>query len=1222
MNGGAATVGRPDVKRFSAGRVGGFFAASASWSRRALPALALALSVPAVLALSAGVARAEAPKLVPDGQFESEGALGVAVDQSTSESDPSRGDVYVAGFLTDRVEKGSSGELVPGRVNKFMPSGSPLTPPSPIGAAQFGYSGVAVNPVNGHVYALDAQTSEIDVYDSATGEPLSSFLVPASENFTFFFKWTVVGIATDSAGNVYVPVVPGNKVLEYDPATCPAAPEPCVPLKTFTGGSGAGALKGPTGVSVDPGGNLWVADNGNGRIEELSPADIPLGEIKSEEVKSVAVAHGDVFATVLNRADFCGAVEPPCSHLVEYSSTGTQLADLGAGEFEAQFHTSKREGGVALPDMVAVSESTGRVYVTEGVVEPVEGVHGRVFKFTPPVPPKLEGETAVEVGLSSAKLGAVVNPGGISAAYRFEYGTTAAYGHSVPFPEGDTGGGFQPRTVWAALSGLAPGTTYHYRAVVTGELGTPVVGEDRTFTTESSAQSACPNEQFRTRLSAALPDCRAYELVTPPNDFSAQAVKDICGNGGASCSVERTLASTFAAPAGNRLAFSTMDVFPGSQSGGHDYLATRGTAGWSSEDEIPPQNYYTREQPCTPLQPTAYSEDLSKFLFAASSGGICGLEPELIGGEPRAGTRNLYLRDNTTGAYQLINLTPSGALPADAEFLAASVDFSHVVFTEEAMLTPDALAGAKNLYEWSAGRLQLVSLLPNGTPVVGAFTSISSDGSRVLFTADGDLYARVHGSETVQLDASQAAGPGADGAFIAASADGSRVLFTDDASAALTADTVPASGTNLYLYDFYAPADQRLTDLTPVKSVGAAAFAGLSKDGSRVIFTDDASAALTPDTVPSSGTNLYLYDSAAPAAKRLTDLTPAGHAEVQRVMAVGEDGSSVYFVAAGVLTGSQVNQRGEAAVSGHPNLYLSHGAATTFITTNGPGGEDRAKVSANGAFLAFESSLSPTGYDNVDQSTGKPDPEIYLYAAAANTLACASCDPSGAPPTAGGAGAQGGTGASGKAFEGRRARNLTENGRLFFDSNEGLLPSDTNGISGCSAAATGQPSCTDVYEFEPTGVGTCAEPAGCLSLLSTGTSPRGTFFIDASASGEHVFIRELQKLVPADTQEDAATVYDVRVDGGFPESAVPPLCTTADACRAATAPQPLFPSAGVGTAAVFGEDNLAPRLPAVKTAVKLKKCKKGYVKKQGKCIKAKKGKRARKARKTNRKGSR
>ena len=169
----------------------------------------------------------------------------------------------------------------------------------------------------------------IFVYDPNTGASLSSFEVPASRNFDGFF--TDVQIAADSAGNVYVPVVPENEVLEYSPTG--------TLLKTFTG-SGAGALKEPTGVAVDSSGNLWVADSGNNRIVELDSSGAPVEvngkpvEIESEGVSSVALdGHGDVFALVDNSADPCGAENSPCLHLVEYSSEGGQLADVGAGNF-------------------------------------------------------------------------------------------------------------------------------------------------------------------------------------------------------------------------------------------------------------------------------------------------------------------------------------------------------------------------------------------------------------------------------------------------------------------------------------------------------------------------------------------------------------------------------------------------------------------------------------------------------------------------------------------------------------------------------------------------------------------------------------------------------------------------------------------------------------------------------------------------------------------------
>jgi sugar lactone lactonase YvrE len=1184
----------------------------------------------ALLALSAGVAHAEAPRLIPDGQFESQGALGVAVDQSSSASDPSRGDLYVAGF--GGIVQGKEQQVFFGRVNKFGALGNLLSPPSPIGEGlTFGYGGAAVNPVNGDVYALDAVGSAIDIFDPVSGSPVGSvpaFPVEPSGNFAVFGGLTVVGIAADSEGNVYVPVVPKNEVLEYSPTTGEV-------LKTFTGGSGSGALKRPTGVAIDPAGNLWVADTGNNRIEELTPTGepVPHGVIAAEGVGSVAVdAHGDVFAIVSNSRDFCGAIKSPCSHLVEYDPSGAQVADLGAGVIGAKQFSPEQGSGhqhEPVPDMVAVSDATGEVYVSEAVflTSPGEST-GRVLKYRPPVAPTVEGESAVEVGASKAKLGAAVNPGGLGASYRFEYGTTTSYGSSVPFPEGDTGAGFTSRTVWAGVSGLQPGTMYHYRVVVAGALGEPVVGSDQTFTTATAA--GCPNEAFRTGFSANLPECRAYELVTPPNKDSAQPDKSTGGNGAGELGLDETLKDNRAAADtegnGNGLVFRAEDVLPGSPGAGQDYVTTRGSGGWSSQNVFPPTDYYGNQCPTTLLvgaRGGAFSEDLSKTIVTLQSAGQpCGVDPELVSGEPRGpGLENLFVRDNATGTYQLIDVTPEGVAPATPSLLGESPDFTRIVFSEQAQLTPGAPAGVVDVYEWSAGHVVLATVLPDGTPVPGSFAGISADGSRVFFTAGGGLYARVDGSETVRLDASQAGGAGGGGTFRKASHDGSVVLFSADASAGLTSDTVPGSGPNLYRYESHAPAGNRLTDLTPVAHAVAPAVGGISKDGSIVFFTDDASAGL-PETVPGSGPNLYRYESG-----HLTDLTPAAPAEVQSVLGVSEDGSSVYFSAEGVLT-SVPNQHNELPKAGQGNLYRSRRGGTAFIAGGGAG---HFRVSANGGFLLFESSRKLTSYDNLNPDTGTPATELYLYDAATNSLACASCNPSGEPPTAfkirGKSPEAGGPDSEGGAIEaggnGRVApRQLSENGQVFFDSAEGLLPADTNGKVGCPSVS-GFPACTDVYEFEPDGVGRCADPAGCMSLISTGTGALETFLVDASPNGNDVFIREFQKLVPRDTQEGAPSLYDVRVNGGFPEPAPPPPCATPEACRSAPTPQPTLFSAPASQTFSGAGNLLAPPPPTGKQPVKPKKCRKGYVKKNNKCVKAKKGKKATKTnRRTNRKGRR
>jgi predicted lipoprotein with Yx(FWY)xxD motif len=72
--------------------------------------------------------------------------------------------------------------------------------------------------------------------------------------------------------------------------------------------------------------------------------------------------------------------------------------------------------------------------------------------------------------------------------YRFEYGTTAAYGTSVPVPDGDAG--VQSiANVAQTITGLTPNTVYHYRLVASNEGG---MGESPDATFNSSEVGASP----------------------------------------------------------------------------------------------------------------------------------------------------------------------------------------------------------------------------------------------------------------------------------------------------------------------------------------------------------------------------------------------------------------------------------------------------------------------------------------------------------------------------------------------------------------------------------------------------------------------------------------------------------------------------------------------------------------------------------------------------------
>jgi streptogramin lyase len=1063
-----------------------------------------------VFGLCGSLARATVPRLISDGSFPATLPVGVAVHQSG-------GDVYVAAFFSADI-------------NKFDASGGLIAPPSPFGEGNF--SSAAVNPANGDVYVLGAsEPTVIDTYDPGTGTLLSSFRVPASKNEPSF-EATFVQIGVDSAGDVYVPVVPQNEVLEYKPSECPALPEPCTltPLKTFTDG---GALKGPTGVAVDSSGNLWVADTGSNRIEELDPAGNPVevdGKpvvIKSEGVQDAIAldGRGDVLAIVKNGVDFCGSAASPCSHLVEYDAAGVQVEDVGAGSFEFDAGACSFPTCVALPPMVAVNEATGRVYVTDANAK-------KVWIFALPALPRVEKELSVEVGTSEAKLGALVNPGGVETSYRFEYGTTTAYGQSAPLSEGSVGEGLTSHVVWAGASGLASGTTYHYRVVATNEIGPPVVGPDQTFTT----QAACPNEALRGGFSAALPDCRAYELVTATTDTSVQII------GGEA-----------AAPDGDAIAFSTHEPLPGAPTGGNFYVATRLPGGWSSEDLIPLESYTGAICVSHSNVVKGYSDELSSALLvfghdtrASEPGGSetekqeCNAEGlQVVEGEP-VGYQNLLLRDNATGAFRLVNPVPPGVTPADANFKGASSDLSHVVFGERAPLTSGAPAGVEDLYEWDEGVLRLLTVLPDGAPTQGSLAqaasgspAISADGSCILFTSasGGALYARIDGERTVQVDESQGPGASGGGSLQAMSVDGSKVLFLDENR--LTADSTAAAGAP-DLYECVLP-----------------------KGASRCELTD------------------------------LTVAKTGEHADVSSVSALGSaDSSHVYFVAKGVLASnkreyvdSEGNNIVEEAKNGQDNLYLWNGATTTFIATLTEGDSGAGRVSPNGEWFAFGSLKTLTGYDNTPSGGGAVN-ELFLYDAGSKQLVCASCNPSGEAPIAG----------AGANLASLAQRPLSGGGRLFFETSEALVPSDTNNQ-------------LDVYEYED----------GQLSLISSGTSPAGSSFIDASENGDDVFFLSRQQLVRQDTEEEARVIYDARAGGGMPAPSSPPPCTTADACRTPVSPQPsLF---GAPSSAMFsGAGNLLPAevKPKAKPKPKPAKCKRGFVKKKGRCVK-KRPKQARKS---------
>jgi hypothetical protein len=137
------------------------------------------------------------------------------------------------------------------------------------------------------------------------------------------------------------------------------------------------------------------------------------------------------------------------------------------------------------------------IAATQGIAYPVwtdnSTGEGEAFTFVSQVQsPQAPGVTtggASGVGQTSATVNGTVDPNGQSTTYHFEYGTTTGYG--TPTPDANAGSGPNAGPVSADLSGLAPGTPYHYRLVATNSSGT-TLGNDATFNTLSPPPPGTP----------------------------------------------------------------------------------------------------------------------------------------------------------------------------------------------------------------------------------------------------------------------------------------------------------------------------------------------------------------------------------------------------------------------------------------------------------------------------------------------------------------------------------------------------------------------------------------------------------------------------------------------------------------------------------------------------------------------------------------------------------
>ncbi|MGC2374391.1 MAG: hypothetical protein WA484_11010 [Solirubrobacteraceae bacterium] len=660
-----------------------------------------------------------------------------------------------------------------------------------------------------------------------------------------------------------------------------------------------------------------------------------------------------------------------------------------------------------------------------------------------------------------------------------------------------------------------------------------------------ASADSCPNAVFRNGPSSRLPDCRAYEMVTPPYKEGYPVY------------VTLGVASPTLSSDGSRVEGESIGAFAGTEDskfsgygayfvGGGLYTFTRGLEGWGTMAISPPPSQY--EQAYSPFS----SASLSESLWVAST----PAQKEAVVNEKAGRAVDFYVR-SLNGPLSVVGpvAPPSvdlAAFPREYYVFrgASSNDLSDVFFSMSGVRWPGdrTVPGGESVYEY-VGTGNLEPLLVGVSGGQGSESLISKCGTSLDrglgIGREAGRYPPISGGAK---DVTTALG--------AISDDGDTVLFTPTPCGSFPVVQEIYARIDNGLPDAHTvaisePSEEDCVVCDTVKTARQNAVpVSMSRDGSRVLFMTS-----QPLLGGDSSNNLYEYDFAGEPEARIVRVS-AGDSSVSNPVAgvenavnVSPDGSHVYFYASGVLTKTR-GVLGQEAQAGQSNLYLYERDAqypdgrTVFIA---PHTDVHAVsyVSQNGRFVLFESSvhLTPDDLSSV--------PQEFEYDSETGSIVRVSIGQDGYNDN-------GNTGSVTKAL-------VANDGAVFFESKNPLVPEAVNGAP-------------DVYEYRD----------GSVSLISDGqdTHSQPGVLDYISPSGMDVFFSTYDQLVPRDidAQEDT---YDARVDGGFPEASVAPPCE-GDACQGPLSGSPVLLSPGSEFQAGGENATAAPSPPPVVVAAKSK----------------------------------
>jgi hypothetical protein len=1069
-------------------------------------------------------------------------------------------------------------------VDEFAPSGEYV---SQIDAATSGDStfdpvAVAVNS-SSDVYVASGSLIE-EFAPSGAGAPIAQ--LDGAETGRFSPQW----LAVDASGDVIASS--GRSVYEFAPAGK-------LLTRFATTQTPQGSSFSPTAVAVTTGGEVYIANQkGPQSVARFSASGRYLSEFDGSEKPhqsffpaalavnaqdEVYVAYAESAAGVLfvdlfskaapaippvasistvtavsaNSATVEGQVTPngwPTTYRLEDSTDGVHWV--------SHEQASAGEGTTALPVSQTLTGLLGNTtYHVRLVAASAAGEDTDETTLTTLTsPPRIFGAVASDVTATKALLRATIYPEGQPlTTYRFEYGPTAAYGTIAPLGEGQLSGA--PTQVSQELTGLLPSTTYHFRVVAANGVGAPTATPDQTFTTlapgEGEPVGSCPNEALRvqsaiapqlgTPYSAQLPDCRAYELVTPPfksNNYIIPGAQAGAGEGEYVESFEKGASGTTAISSGGSsllqesltslaAAGSDVDLNP------TFYEIQRGPSGWSTSSLTPPAALFpvSRDDFASPADVGAglwaagtpsQPENAQDFYRREADGGFLDIGPIA----PPA---------STAGPPRGANAINDGAgAITEAAIEGASSDLSHVLFSlasRASSISPDYLWPADKTNSETRTRVpSLYEYLGTGHAGEGSdvptLVGLDNVGAQITDCGTG-----LGGNVKVP----ESRGPAVAGALQnAVSTRGSTVFFTALAGGCATGASGP--GVNQLYARIGDPGATQVT-VNVAGTSGCAAsdacdvtspptYQGASADGSKVFFTT--SQALSGDA--DSTNDLYECElpgdagtppapagavNACPHLRAISTTGTTAGANVQSVLAVSEEGTRVYFTATGALTNAP-NDQGRIAEAGQDNLYLweapdeaNPAGRTAFIAALSEAAPAQQQATPDGRYLVFSTAADITTDDTSTVT------QAFRYDAQTGSLIRVSVGQEGFN-------ADGNTDVSPAILASTKLGRLTvsdDGSYIVFQSNAALTPQVAGGLH-------------NIYEWHN----------GEVSLISDGTdSQNHAGLIGIDASGTNVFFTTADELVGQDTDEDV-DIYDARIDGGFPAPTPAPSCS-GEACQ-------------------------------------------------------------------------